>query len=425
MTAMLQQMSRGQRRRSRGVSLIEALVALAVMAFGMLGVVGMQATLRNSSDQSKQRSEALRLAQDEMERLRIFGQLSGAPTGEHDYAKIASAPASAVVSSTTTGYAGNATFLRSVDVVDHPAANPAASAPRMKTVTVKVTWQDREFDASQSARDLRSVTLSSVIAELNPELGAGLGLPTDRSAPQRPGGRNIAIPPAAIPGSTPGTSVFTPPGSSGVTWVFRNSDGLIAQRCVAGNCSGLGALLLSGYVRFATGGPPTAAEAENSTDPAFDVGITINQTWPVLTPQTIGSATGECFTTPASTHLTYVAYFCAVPVAIPGNSANDFSWSGTVDLTLPNLAMAVNDDTATRFKVCRYTTDPSTDTPAGGNAAHPLTYNRVGSGLLNQNFLIISAGSGSGTGTANYTCPLDDTTSTPLVDTDTKQHQPR
>lgn len=413
---------RAPRRRGRGVSLIEALVALAVMAFGMLGVVGMQATLRNSSDQSKQRSEALRLAQEEMERLRVFGQLTGAPTGEHDYTKVVAAAASSVVSSTTVGYAGNATFMRSVDVVDHPASSSAAaSAPRMKTVTVKVTWQDRDFDASQATRDTRSISLNSVIAELNPELSAGLGLPTNRSAPQRPGGRHVSIPLSAVPGSQPGTSVFTPPGGTGVTWVFNNATGEIAERCINGSCSSLRGLLLTGYVRFATGGAPTAAEAENPTDTAFDVGVTIAQTWPAT--QTIGSATGECFTTPALTHGSYVIYYCAVPILAPVTGL-DFTWSGTVDLTLPYLA-PLGDDTSTNFKVCRYTTDPTTDTPAGGNAAHPLTYNRVQTGLLNQNYLIISAGSGTGTGVAAYTCPLDDTTSTPLVDTDTKQHQPR
>ena len=54
-------------RSSRGVSLIEALVALAVMAFGLLGVVGMQSTLRVNADVSRQRAEAVRMAQEKME----------------------------------------------------------------------------------------------------------------------------------------------------------------------------------------------------------------------------------------------------------------------------------------------------------------------------------------------------------------------
>ena len=80
---------------SRGVSLIEALVALAVMSFGMLGVVGMQATLRYNADVSKQRSEAVRLAQEEVERWRSFSVL--APTaGQLAYQDINTAAAAAV-----------------------------------------------------------------------------------------------------------------------------------------------------------------------------------------------------------------------------------------------------------------------------------------------------------------------------------------
>ncbi|MCL4699503.1 MAG: prepilin-type N-terminal cleavage/methylation domain-containing protein, partial [Burkholderiaceae bacterium] len=38
-------MTTARRPVGRGISLIEALVAMAIMAFGMLGVLGMQATL--------------------------------------------------------------------------------------------------------------------------------------------------------------------------------------------------------------------------------------------------------------------------------------------------------------------------------------------------------------------------------------------
>ena len=61
----------------RGISLIEALLALAVMALGMMGLVGVQSTLRNTSDVAKQRSEAVRIAQVEIERWRAFTALAG------------------------------------------------------------------------------------------------------------------------------------------------------------------------------------------------------------------------------------------------------------------------------------------------------------------------------------------------------------
>jgi hypothetical protein len=86
--------------------------------------------------------------------------------------------------------------------------------------------------------------------------------------------------------------------------------------------------------------------------------------------------------------------------------------------TLP-LATSTADASASRYRVCRYTPDPATDTPSVGNVGHPLDYAAVGTALTNQNFLVIRAGDG----TTPFTCPTDDT-STPLVDGDTRRHQP-
>ena len=71
-----------QPRRSgtRGFTLLEALIALLVLSFGMLAIAGFQATLSRNSDLAKQRTEALRLAQQKMERLRAFGQVATDPT---------------------------------------------------------------------------------------------------------------------------------------------------------------------------------------------------------------------------------------------------------------------------------------------------------------------------------------------------------
>ena len=60
------------RARSRGISLIEAMVALAVMAFGTLGVLGVQTTLRLNADIAKQRNEAVRIGQETIEAARSF-----------------------------------------------------------------------------------------------------------------------------------------------------------------------------------------------------------------------------------------------------------------------------------------------------------------------------------------------------------------
>jgi Tfp pilus assembly protein PilV len=401
----------GVRQRSRGVSLIEALVALAVMAFGMLGVVGMQAALRNGADQSKQRSEAVRLAQEEMERLRSFGQTETAPAGELTYALIGNVAASTVTSSTNSLYQGNATFTRSVAVVDHGAAS-AASSPRMKTLTVAVTWRDREYDGTANSE--RSVILRSVIAEIAPQLGASLGLPTNRSPAQRPEGRHPSIPRSATPGT-----------GNTRNWVFNNSTGII-ENCTPA-CPGSQSVLLSGFIRFETGGAPTTAEAEAPNDPVpssltGQVGVVLNYTLPAPGGFIDSVGAGGCYVFET---VNSVRYWCAVPLAIVGFASN-YTWSGILDVGIPFSLFAVDptpgtpfDTDPTKFRVCRYTPDPTTDTPAGGNDAHPLVYTGVTGALTNQNFLIISAGNG----TVAYNCPTDSNGN--LVNASTKLHWPR
>ena len=59
-----------------GVGLIEALVALLIVSFGMLAMVEVEAKLRSSADIAKQRGEAMHLAQQEMEQLRAYSVLA-------------------------------------------------------------------------------------------------------------------------------------------------------------------------------------------------------------------------------------------------------------------------------------------------------------------------------------------------------------
>ena len=388
-------------RKSRGVSLIEALVALAVMAFGLLGVVGMQATLRFNADVSKQRSEAVRIAQQQIEDLRAFGSLAGTP--EWDYADIRSV--SRVAVATTPGYA-NTTFNLETTVVD-----PAVTDARFKTATVTVDWLDRQTESGGLQQRVRFTT---AIAGVAPELGATLGLAGNRAAPQRPRGRHPTIPPAAVDLGS-GSSSFTPPGApSGTTWTFSNATGQITQICTP-TCTMVKAWLLSGYVAFATGSAPTAVEAETPGDARP---LTHTFTVQVDATTTPAPATSPvCFAASAST---LVNYFCLVPT-----NASPTTWSGRSLLNIveistgtSSIASVLGDYAASKFKVCRYTPE-ATHTPTGGNAAHPLDYFDVGTSLVNQNFLVITSGSG----TAPFVCPGDDVT-TPLVNGNTFAHQP-
>ena len=74
-------------RRQRGSSLFEALVASLVLAVGLVGLARMQGQQRADADSARQRDQAVRLAQDEIERLRIqrpfatIASSSGRPAG--------------------------------------------------------------------------------------------------------------------------------------------------------------------------------------------------------------------------------------------------------------------------------------------------------------------------------------------------------
>lgn len=390
-----------RRTAMQGVALVEALVGLAVLAFGLLGVVGMQSTLRFNADVSRQRAEAVRLAQLKMEDLRAFGALSGAPTGEHDYSKIIAASDSPAP---PTGFA-NTSFTRTVAL---PAAS--ASAPRMKSVSVTVEWLDRRTD---SGGQTQKVQLMTGIAESAPIVAAALALPGDRAGPQRPLGRNAAIPREATDLGN-GTSRFAPPGApSGVNWVFNNATGAVTRLCtglLASDCTVVDGRLVSGFIRFAPlAAEPTNLEAESPTGvattyPLIDVNVSLTvPVSPSFTPVCyVGSATYER------------PYFCVMPVNPAGR------WSGRTTLAGGDsfrVASDLDDDHRTRYKVCRYT-PTDTHTPSGGNPAHPLNYTLVDTALTNQNFFVHSAGDGS----RPFRCPDDGPN--PRIQSNTYFHQP-
>ncbi len=423
-------------KRQRGVSLVEALVAMAVMAVGLLGVVGMQATLRTNADVSRQRSEAVRLAQAEIERLRGFMLLDGAASGELDFADIASTTTPDVFTPGST-FVANAIFRRSVTVTAVPS-----NGPQMKTVKVEVKWWDRRADSTDiNDTNAQSIVLQTSVAKQPPELGAGLGIPTTRSATQRPRRRNIAIPRAAVDSSGGTTSTYTPAGGGGVAWVFNNDSAMITRI----GTKTVSAVYISGYLRFATGTspPPTAAESEAPPDNGMDGGqlivpagggfdgagvtldptaaaggIEVRTTLPVLygTDFTGGCVVSLPFTSGGQT---YQAFDCAVPTQGTGlGGPFEASWTGSLHVKpRPGLAEtgspASNDNAATHYRVCRYTPYPGTSTL---NAAHPASYTGLAGALNNQNYLLIRAGNGSG---AAFTCPVDDGTITPQVDSNT------
>jgi len=353
-------------RPDRGVSLIEALVAMVVLGVGILGVLGMQTTLRQNADLSRQRSEAVRIAQQEVENARAFTSL-GTTLDNSGFGDIGT-PATATVSPDQQANANTVYGVtRTVPTFTYQGA---------KTFVVDVAWQDRSGSTE-------SVRLSTNVAPIAPELAGSLGVPGNTGAVSRPFGRNPAIPPGALTQTGGTTSVFTPPNAGSVSWTFNNTSSEITRVCTP-TCTDTRLLLLSGFVRFATGNvQPTAANAETPPGTALPVSVQVTMVAP-----NAGSIV-TCFS--GATVGDAVAYFCAVPVT----SGAPFRYSGRSQVRLgpPNTLSA--DAASTSFKVCRYTPVQS-DIPPGGNFDHPLDYVDVTTPLTGQNFLVVRGA---------FTCP--------------------
>jgi len=380
----------------RGVSLIEAIVALGVMAFGMLAIVGVQATLRGNADVSKQRTEATRLAQQGLEAARSFIGLAADSTNGAvvEYDEIL------VGTSTSPAIQGlNATYTRTLTVPNAQLYN------NLKTVTSKVSWLDR-------AGTPQEVSLNSTIAGIQPELAASLLLPQQSGELIKPVGRHASMPAGAKSLGTTGTSVFLPPGQvtdSVVAWVFNNVTGLVTGICslasgttlasvtaadVADCSTNTSAQLLSGFVRFALPAQLTAdplAEALSPTDTSLNLDV-------VLTLTSIGHpAPGSvCFddsssdAAVAATQIT-ASYFCLI------YTNNLRTWGGRSRIRPLGFAdgppWMIAGSGASNRKVCRYT--PLSSDNGTKNSEHPLDYAPAGSkryaNLTNQNFLIVPA----------------------------------
>lgn len=373
--------------RRRGVSLVEALVALAVMAFGMLALVGVQATMRLNSDLAKQRSEATRIASEEIENLRSFSSVpvvAGQPNTSYDE----------IASRTVEGYQppggiGNTTYRVVRTVTPVPGS-------QQKAVTVQVQWNDR-------TNVQQTVTLDSVLSGTPPNLGALLALAPQASPVSLRGGRHVTIPLDAVDQGD-GTSRFVPPGAVDLTWYFNNLSGEMTVPC--GNeghrCP---ASLVSGRVYFHLSGTPSAEQPQG---PAHDLRDAPNALTMSGALNVSSDPPPQCYAAQATSD-PFVVYYCAVR---PQTSKG---WGGVLS-PAPVLAdgtLMSFGGTPPPYRSCRFTVAVdnllTTEVDEGNFAAnedHPRTYcmEKPGTGagtppctgrpvignLINQHFLVIS-----------------------------------
>jgi Tfp pilus assembly protein PilV len=393
--------------------LIEVLVAVVLLSLGTVLLMRLQTGLRHNSDLARQRSEAIRLAEEDVEALRSFTRIdTGA--GGRAWADIAAAGDQPLdLPGAPTAYR----LARSVQT---------GSAPALKSVTPTIGWTDRQGQP-------RRLALPTLIAPVDPSLLGALLLQRDGGRADGAFGRHPLIPLTAreLPD---GRIVYQPRPGGTLVWIFdaatarvtgrcRVSDGLASSELTAASlsdCRALSGLLLAGTLRFATDRDnPAAADTENPLGSAVDLDLRVTL-----------SSTGhpdpawECDddapagVPPAATLQTVVHYACVLQPA-----GNPPRWSGRLDIvprgwTLADSLPSGTASSPDRLRVCRYSADHDGNGRID-NREHPLRYSSVSEPLADQNFLLVRAGSA---------CPRDQPASPAdppnWVDDSTVAHQP-
>lgn len=419
----------------RGVSLVEALMALAVMAFGMLALVGVQTTLRLNNDLSKQRSEATRIATEEIEGMRVFTIVSP-QVGQSDWSSLASR---------TIDYTPPDAGIGNTSYQIVRTVTPVAGT-QQRAVRVQVQWTDRT-GAPQV------VTMDSTIVGVAPVLAAMLSVDPLASATNQIDGRDPTIPQQAVSIGDHRRSAFKPFDRGTVVWLFDNATGEVVSRCTgvvtaaiditqsiidAASCTPTHGRRLAGTVRFDLGASPSPAQPQGPSLPlnaSTPLVFAVSSTSPVSQ-----ASAAECVADanqPTKNHASETGssgdaqtwtrlYECVV---FPADATG---WGGKLNVvlaaTFPDGGSLPTMRGTPGFRACRYTTAAFDYT---ANADHPLSYcvekaspaptaavpcngNKVTRNLIHQNFLVIAA---------DASCPPDDTANTPLVNDNTRLHQ--
>ncbi|MDH5540135.1 MAG: hypothetical protein OEY03_12095 [Rhizobacter sp.] len=419
-----------RRKHQSGTTLLEALVALLVLALGMLSFGRVQTQLRLNAELARQRVEAVRLAQEDMERLRAFSALT-LTTGARSYAEIADA---STVIDADSGYASNTRYALTRSVTH-------ADAPNAKTASVGVSWVDRAGAAHQ-------VALNSVISGIHPAHTGALAVAIGRQRGQNIRARSPAVPLAAKDLGN-GTSVFKPVSHGSLAFVLSNLDGAVAGRCGVNtalrtqdltladlaSCSTVNGQLLSGHIRFSSALPPDAAAAHDAPL-AVAIALTAigdghprapdcsSEALKIVSYLRAGATRSEAVPIDAGpaylglsswteTGDRHVAYHCVVYPA-----AGTAAWSGRTDLVPNGWRIGIGPDDR---RVCRFSADLDGSGTIDANIEHPARYDNVNGALPNQNFLVVMGSQACPTGSP---LRLDGAGSDVFVNLATVPHQP-
>ena len=351
-----------RKQAQRGVGLIEALVAFLVLSLGMLAMARVQSDLRAHAELARQRTESVRIAQQDIETLRAYSVLS--------------ATASALVDARSFDQiAATSATIDSIGPTRYELTRQvgAFADGQAASVAVTVRWNDRRGESQHT-------TLSSVIARGTPALAAAL-LSAPKGVPVLGAFNRSSHIPLVAKDLGDGRSAFKPANNGTVAFVQDNRSGQVVARC-----SGLAAtlataaltpadlmtcdmavgLLLSGTVRFAQGAPLP-----------FEISL-------VLTGGSYPRAP-QCTTTPIEGSDALSVYHCVVYPSASGASAG--RWSGQTTIAPIGWRIGVM---AEDRRICRFSSDLDGSGAIDRNVEHPAAYTSVDIALAQQNFLVVA-----------------------------------
>lgn len=339
-------------RRSRGTTLVEALVALLVMALGMLATLGLQAHLRGTADDSRQRLVALQLAQQTLDAAQADWARQG-PTGLMDLAQTVERDGARFEVQRAVGPLGAAGWR----------------------VQARVTWNGR--------LQAEHVDLQGVLAAGDPALWVAMaeGPADGQTRLDGPGG-HAGIPTDAI-SLGPQHRFLRPSPQARWGWRIDAHNGQITHSCQIDGEPDLARLraadsalctpqaqpsvLLSGHVRASLSG---ASDDPSDPVPALGVQLTLSSSPHLSPPVCLVQARG-----------TVTDYHCAVLLRSPTQQDPTAYWSGRTDLVGLPLGPGA-------YRVCRYSGDRNGNAQID-NDEHPSHYQRVQQSLRHQHFLVL------------------------------------
>lgn len=178
--------------QQQGFGLLDVLIAVLVLAVGILSLGGLHSMIIKSSSASKARSTAALIAQEKLDDLVAYEQLLTGGNGTFGFNEIAANAGGAENADGTLMLpsgsitVGNTTYNRTWSVANYyfcsnnaaPSTTNSCSAtnPNFKLITMSVSWTDTDGEN-------RSVNLQSTVAAISPSATGQSATTGDRQEP--------------------------------------------------------------------------------------------------------------------------------------------------------------------------------------------------------------------------------------------------